>query len=143
MNNDTSYTKDSKWEDKENEDLEHLTKDLIQVFSPDNINESSIVQKENLLKRVLKLGGEEYSFEDLRRDIMSIELEDSKQRLKSNVISEEMNTKFISSIAEDQPNISDRILLELEAKERNMIENEQDKDANINNHEQLDICMNQ
>ena len=80
MNNNISDIEDSEDEDKVDENLERLTKDLIQVFSLGNLDKSSTNQKKNLLKRVLKLGGEDYSFEDLRKYIMSIEEEDSIQR---------------------------------------------------------------
>ena len=57
-------------------ELEQLLKELIRVFSYDNIDKSSDTQKEKLIQRIIKLGGKDYMTEDLRRDIIKIEAED-------------------------------------------------------------------
>jgi hypothetical protein len=65
--------------DKEKkETLERLTDELIQVFNFDNIDNSSDLQKEDLIHQVLKIGGDNYTFEDLRRDILLIKEEDKR-----------------------------------------------------------------
>ena len=46
----------------EDENLEQLTKELIHVFSYENLDKSSTAPKESLLKRVLKLGGDDYTY---------------------------------------------------------------------------------
>lgn len=60
----------------EDKDLDLLSKELIQVFSWDNIDDSSDVQKGELIQKILKLGGDNYLVEDLRRDLLKIEIED-------------------------------------------------------------------
>ena len=48
----------------------------MQVFSFENINDSSKAQKEELIQRILKLGGNNYTCEDLRRELLTIKKED-------------------------------------------------------------------
>ena len=55
------------------EKIENLTEELIQVFDFNNIDNTSLAQKEELVKKVLQLGGKEYTKEDLRRDILALE----------------------------------------------------------------------
>ena len=55
--------------------LEQLSDELVQVFCFENIDKSSNAQKEDLIKRFLKLGGKNYTCEDLRKDILKIEQE--------------------------------------------------------------------
>ena len=60
----------------EEDSLNALTNELIQVFNFENINNSLEAQKEELIQRILKLGGNNYTCEDLRRDLLTIEKED-------------------------------------------------------------------
>ena len=69
----------------DNKELEHLADELNQVFSYDNINNNTVSQKENLIQKIIKLGGNGYTVEDLRKDILRIELEDSLMRKDENV----------------------------------------------------------
>ena len=57
LNRSTSDLEETESEAISNEHLERLTEDLIYVFSPGNSDTSSLTQKEDLLKRLLKLGG--------------------------------------------------------------------------------------
>lgn len=58
------------------DNLESLTEELIEVFIFENIDRSNDAQKENLIQRVLKLGGDNYTREDLKRDLLKIEGDD-------------------------------------------------------------------
>ena len=51
----------------EKETLEQLTQELIQVFNFENLDKSSANKIESLLQRVLKLGGDDYTYEDFVR----------------------------------------------------------------------------
>lgn len=130
-------------EDNENMEIEPLIEELIQVFNPENINDSTTPQKEYLLNKVLKLGGKNYTYDDLRRDILSIEQEDHRQRSILNEIPEEMVAKRINGTDEDHNIITDRILLELAEEERILMDKEQQKDIHTINQAQLGIFMNQ
>ena len=69
MNNDISKNDDLEifyLDEAEKENLELLTDELIQVLNLDNIDKSSDEQKEELMQRVLKLGGDKYTFEDVQ-----------------------------------------------------------------------------
>ena len=57
--------------------LEKLSEELIQFFNFNNLDSSTTSQKEKLVQKIIKLGGEDYTAEDLRRDILKIEMEDS------------------------------------------------------------------
>jgi hypothetical protein len=143
LNEDISFNNDIDLDDNENEEIELLTEELLQVFNPDSINESTILQKENLLNRVLKLGGENYTYENLRRDIMSIEQEDYNQR---SILKEKSNGKEAAGIngsVEVKNILTDKILSELVEEERILMEKEQHEDINSQNQLQLGICMNQ
>ena len=61
----------------EDESLEKLTDELVQVFCFENIDNSTKTQKEELIQRILKLRGKDYTIEDLRRDLVSLEMEDN------------------------------------------------------------------
>ena len=84
--------------EEEEASINQLTEELVQVFSPDNIDKTSESQKKELIQRVLKLGGENYSSENLRRDLLKIQMEDMKatfinQSSILNQIMEENNTE--------------------------------------------------
>ena len=64
----------------EEDRLNLLTEQLVQVFSEENIEESTDAQKEELIKELLILGGNNYTYEDLRKDLLKIENEDNNQR---------------------------------------------------------------
>ena len=67
--------------DSEKINLEQLSEELIQVFYFENIDKSTDSQKEELIKKILKLGGKNYTCEDLRNDLLRIEQEDNSARL--------------------------------------------------------------
>ena len=67
------------------ENLERLVDELIQVFNHNNIDKISDVQKEELIQRVLKLGGDKYTFEDLRRDLLIIDDEDKNSKPEQSI----------------------------------------------------------
>ena len=56
--------------------IEKLSDELSWVFDFNNEDSDNMAQKEELLKKVLQLGGDNYTFIDLRRDLSSIEEED-------------------------------------------------------------------
>ena len=67
------------------ENLEQLTDELVQVFSFQEINNSSEEQKTELIQRIIKLGGSNYTCDDLRRDLISIEAKDKARRLEHSI----------------------------------------------------------
>ena len=71
----TSLTK------SEEDNLDSLSGELIQVFSFENLDKSIVAQKENLIQRVPKLGGDNYTCEDLKRDIINIESDDKDKKV--------------------------------------------------------------
>lgn len=73
MNEEISTNEDINIDYKESEEIDLLTEELPHIFNPENYNESTIPQKENLLQRVLQLSGENYTFDNLRRYLMRIE----------------------------------------------------------------------
>ena len=107
LNKNISDLEELEAEEISNEHLEILTEAFIHIFSPENLDKSSLTQKEDLLKWLLKLGGEDYMIEKLREDIMNIEEEDCIQRQVSK-----------SARIQEEDNLSDRIIQELEEEER-------------------------
>ena len=91
-------------QDTEDNELEQLSEDLIRVFSYDNIENSTNSQKEKLIQRIIKIGGKDYTAEDLRRDILKIEVEDNtwKQIRQQGIGSREDQEQF--NISLDQRN---------------------------------------
>ena len=45
--------------------LEQLSEELVQIFNYDNIDNSTVHQKEELIQKIIKLGGKDYTAEDL------------------------------------------------------------------------------
>ena len=76
LNKDLESTMDVAFPESQDKYLEQLSEELIQVFNYDNIHRSTTSQKEALVQKIIKLGGEDYIAEDLRRDILKIEMED-------------------------------------------------------------------
>lgn len=146
--------------DKTKEDnLESLTEELIQVFIFENIDKSSDSQKEDLMQQVLKLGGDNYTYEDLKRDFLIIEGEDKNSKslkiIKDVPIiaqgndPEESGLKKLpltdDRLIEDQVMLAEHILQELENEDKDQKEGKQSK-ITLNaqeNIEQLGIQMNQ
>ena len=60
---------------EDNEYIERLSEELCRVFDFENKAEDIQAQKEELLRKVLKLGGENYTFSDLKKDLQSFERE--------------------------------------------------------------------
>ena len=58
--------------------LDQLIDELVQIFFIffDKIDKTLAAQKEEIIQRILKLGGNNYTCEDLKKDILDIELED-------------------------------------------------------------------
>ena len=107
--------------------INQLTKELIQVFCPDNLDKTSESHKKELVLRVLELGGENYTSENLRRDLLNIQMEDMKTKFTKqagilNQIMEEDNT-------ENQEHVSGH--------KSNIVQTAE------GNFEQLGICMSQ
>ena len=69
--------------EKERLKMDQLAEELAQVFYPENIEDSSMARKEELIQKVIQLGGENYSCEDLRRDILKIQREDTVSALSN------------------------------------------------------------
>ena len=96
--------------EEEEASINQLTEELIQVFSLDNIDKTSESQKKELIQRVLKLGGENYSSENLRRDLFKIQMEDMKTTFINqsgilNQIMEENNTENQEQITKSKIDI--------------------------------------
>ena len=64
----------------DDKELEQLSEDLIKVFSYENIDNSTDSQKRNLIQRIIRIGGKDYTAEDLRRDIILIDAEDNARK---------------------------------------------------------------
>ena len=56
---------------------------LIQVFDYDNLGKSSYSQKEDLIQRVLQLGRDNYTYEELKRDMLSFENAEKNRKTPS------------------------------------------------------------
>lgn len=105
-----------------NEDLDQLTDELVQVFCFEDIEESSEAQKATLIQRIIKLGGDNYTYDDLRRDLMIVEIgnnakrqiQDSGPSPKDNQQGKEGNMIGKDSYLNSQPCIINRIIKELE-----------------------------
>ena len=54
---------------EENDYIEKLSEELSRVFDFENKDDDILAQKEELLQKVLKMGGENYTFTDLKRDL--------------------------------------------------------------------------
>ena len=65
---------------EDDNELEQLSEDLIKVFNFDSIENTSDDDKAKLIQKIIKLGGKDYTAEDLRRDIIRIEAEDEMWR---------------------------------------------------------------
>ena len=76
LNKEVDYMLEEKIPEADDNELEQLSEELIQVFSFDCINNSTASQKEKLIQRIIRLGGKDYIVEDLRRDILKIEMEE-------------------------------------------------------------------
>lgn len=140
----------------EEENLYLLTEELFQVFSFENIDKSTKAHKEDLIHKVLKLGGDNYTCEDLRKDLLNIENEDKNNTLpmmSENGIDIEQGEKAMGKERKrnsdpemvNQSGLINQILRELEN------EDTKGEDSIIlnaaqnahNNMEQLGIQMNQ
>lgn len=97
-------------EEAENKYIEQLSEELCRVFDSDNDEENNKTQKEELLKKVLQLGGANYTFMDLRRDLQLFDQEDrtTKEAESENQNEEQQKTKL-----EFQKDLSDQLLREL------------------------------
>ena len=107
--------------------INQLTEDLVQAFCPDNLDKTSEAQKKELVLRILELGGENYTSENLRRDLLNIQMEDTKAALVR-------QTGILNQIMEED-NIGTQ-----ELQQRHKIDIVQTAENNI---DQLGICMSQ
>ena len=64
----------------EKENLDLLSDELIKVFDYENVDKSSRSQKKDLIQWFLKIGGDQYTYEDLRRDLVSFEKGDKNRK---------------------------------------------------------------
>lgn len=144
--------------EKANQEL--LIDELIQVFNLDNIDKTSDSQKEELMQRVLKLGGDNYTFKGLRRDLLTIDDEDKKdkasQAFEDRIIlvpedesglGRNWSTPNLddNNNTGDQINLLEQILKELECEEMD-VKDDMQSDSVVNvqeNLEHLGILMNQ
>ena len=86
----------------EEDSLDLLPNELVQVFSFENIDKSTEAQREELIQRILKLGGNNYTCEDLRRDLLNIEIEDndkSQSRISGNGLATKQKDKVVGMLA--------------------------------------------
>ena len=110
------------------EELEQLSEELNRVFNYEDFENSTNSQKEKLIQSIIKLGGKNYTVEDLRRDIIKINEEDKlrKESRKEGMRLEEdidkNNTIKDQNICRNQldersEDLVDKVLMELEIKE--------------------------
>ena len=98
LNEDLELTPESGIPELEDRNLEELSEELIKVFDFDNLDKSTTSQKENLIQKIIKLGGNDYTAEDLQRDMIKIQMEDNErkqdnqQKKKSKVNQENIQT---------------------------------------------------
>lgn len=77
--------------------IEELSDELNRVVDFHNVDSDNRAQKEELLQKVLQLGGENYTFSDLRRDLSSFDEEH-----KSSTISPLAQCEREGDMLEDQ-----------------------------------------
>ena len=80
LNEDLESTPKDGLSELEVKNLEQLSEELIKVFDFDNLDNSTSSQKERLIQKIIKLGGEDYTAEDLQRDLIKIQLEDRARK---------------------------------------------------------------
>lgn len=95
---------------------------MIQVFDMENGDNHNITKKEELLQQVLQLGGDNYTFEDLRRDILSFNEEYQSNRDIENIVVKSLCKTGDSSSSEHQ-RLTEHILQELVNEEEESLEN--------------------
>lgn len=133
LNEDSNSTPEIGISKFEVNNLEQLSKELIQVFNFDDLDNSTISQKEELIQRVIKLGGDDYTAEDLQMVIIAIQLEDSEmKKLKQSGIKtkdKQEGDRKISGEATavenkefEEDNIGNQIYKELELEESDKTE---------------------
>ena len=127
------------------------------MFNFENIDKSTEAQREDLIQRVLKLGGDNYTCENLKRDLLNIENEDkdmSHSQISGNKIYIEQRDKVVGkdsgkgsdSKMGNQSSLINQILRDLEnedtkGKDSNKLSDAQN--AQKTNLDQLGIQMNQ
>lgn len=72
LNEDLEFTPEVGISEFEDNSLEQLSEELIKVFHFDNLDKRITSQKERLIQKIIKLGGDEYTVEDLQRDMIKI-----------------------------------------------------------------------
>lgn len=107
--------------------INQLIDELVQAFCPEDCDNTSTTQKEELIPRIIQLGGENYAYEDLRRDIINIQMED-------------LATEFTSqtSLAKQIPS-----KVELKEQDQSIIEKKDTVKIAEANLDQLGIYMSQ
>ena len=90
--------------------IEQLSEELCRVFDPDNDEEDNKTLKEELLKKVLQLGGANYTFMDLRRDLQLFDQEDGSTKEAESEIHDGEQQKDKLELQKD---LSDQLLREL------------------------------
>lgn len=105
--------------EESDENLHQLTDELVQVFSFEDINNSSKDQKVALIQRIINLGGWTYTCDDLRRDLISIEAKDkaNRQRIDRKVPAQGNrvdNSTKNGEVEDLQADIINKIIKELE-----------------------------
>lgn len=133
LNKDLDSTSEAGATEVKDYGLEDLSKELIQIFDFDNLERSTTSQKEKLVQKVIKLGGEGYTAEDLKRDILNIQLEENDRRQDKQMESKSKDSQTIDRIDMDdmteienndleKDGLGDKICMELENKEFDRIE---------------------
>ena len=125
LNEDLESTPEVGLSEHEANSLEQLSEELIKVFDFDNLDKSTFSQKERLIQKIIKLGGDDYTAEDLQRDMIKIQMEDSarkqdKQNEEKSKVNQEgkqtnMEEREIKTLEEDS--IGSKICKELEMEE--------------------------
>lgn len=95
---------------EENDNIEKLSEELSRVFDFDNEDLDNSSQKEEILKKALQLGGDNYTFTDLKRDLLSFEKEDKISKYLAIESRLEENEDIAT---ETQKGITEQLLQEL------------------------------
>ena len=140
--------------DYKDNNLEQLSKELIEVFNFDNLDKSTSSQKEKMIQKVIRLGGDNYTAEDLRRDILKIQMEDNtttrsintRSKIKGNQGTDRTATRDLKEIVNcdlNKDNLRNKVSRELEMEEfGNIGECTSAQETEIQQQE-FGICMNQ
>ena len=128
INMDVYSTPELDISERKDKKLDQISEELIQVFDFDNLDSSTLSQKEELIQKIIKLGGENYTADDLRKDILIIEMEDRLRKQDTQIGSKIKTCQGKDRLSKEKPSgseqnnperddLGDKICKELEAEE--------------------------